>query len=101
MLNLGFTMREPIGIRRIRFTQAPPELLGTGLLGWVALRYGDMELADISVRQTVEGRHVLSFPETRRRSGRVQQPVRPASHDVREEIETAVFGELRRRGILP
>jgi hypothetical protein len=94
-------MCDLITIRSIRFTQAPPELLGTGLLGWVALRYGDMELADISVRQTVEGRHVLSFPETRRRSGRVQQPVRPASHDVRAEIEADVFSELRRQGVLP
>jgi hypothetical protein len=94
-------MRDPITIRSIRFTQAPPELLGTGLLGWVALRYGDMELADISVRQTLEGRRVLSFPETRRRSGRVQQPVRPASQDVRAQIEAYVFAELRLMGVIP
>ena len=94
-------MRDPITIRSIRFTPAPPGLLGTGLIGWVALRYGGLDLDGIAVRQTLEGRYVISFPEDRRRPGPGRLPVRPAGNDVRAEIEADVFAELRQMGVIP
>jgi hypothetical protein len=94
-------MRDAITIRSIRFTPAPPGLLDTGLIGWASLRYGGLELDGIAVRRTRDGRHVLSFPENRRRPGPGRLPVRPAGNDVRAEIEAVVLAELRQLGVVP
>jgi hypothetical protein len=94
-------MRDHITIRSIRFAPADPMLITTGLLGFVSLRYGGLELDGIAVRRTRDARHVLSFPEDRRRPGPGRLPVRPAGNDVRGQIEAEVFAELRRQGVLP
>lgn len=93
-------MLEQVPIRSISFSPADTTLRSTGLLGFVSLRYGGLELDGIALRHTRDGRHILSFPETRRRGGHLQQPVRPASGDARAAIESAVFSELRARGVL-
>jgi hypothetical protein len=93
-------MLEVLHARCVRFTAAPPELVATGLHGWVALRYGGLELDGIAVRRTRDGRNVLSFPE-HRRLGAGRLPVRPAGNDVRAQIEADVFAELRLQGVIP
>jgi hypothetical protein len=94
-------MRDLLPIRSIHFAAADSMLMATGLIGFVSLSYGELDLEGIAVRRTRDGRHVQSFPEHRRGRGRVLQPVRPSCQDAREQIEEAVFIELRAMRVIP
>ena len=83
-------------ISKIVFSPAPRMLRATGLLGWVALRYGELMLDEIGVRRTSDGRHVLSFPR-----GRYRSVIRPADQQVRDDITEELIAELRRRRAIP
>ncbi len=94
-------MRDLLHAHSIAFSEAPPGLRATGLLGWVSLKYGDLDLDGLSLRITRDGRTVLVFPEHRARGGRLRANVRPGDSDVRQRIEADVIAELRRQGVLP
>lgn len=94
-------MRDLLLIRSIEYVAADSALVATGLLGFVSLRYGELDLDGIALRRTRDGRHVLSFPEHRRGRRHVLQPVRPSGQDAREQIEAVVFAELRAQGVIP
>jgi hypothetical protein len=93
-------MRSLLHARSIEFTEAPSGLRATGLLGWVSLTYGDLDLDGLSLRRTRDGRTVLSFPEHRTSRGRVRADVRPGGPDVHAQIEAEVIADLRRQGML-
>jgi hypothetical protein len=94
-------MPEILRARCVRFTAAPPELVATGLHGWIAFRYGKLDIDGVTVRRTRDGRHFLSFPEDRRRPGPARPIVRPSGQDDRQQLEQDVFAELRQMGVIP
>lgn len=93
-------MRELLHAKHIVFTAAEPNLRATGLLGWVKLTVGELELDGLTVRRTREGRISLGFPERVGRGGYAHAIVRPTTNETRTAIEAQVIAELKRRGLL-
>ena len=83
----------PQPVSDVRYSPAKPEEQLRGLLGFVNLRYGDLLLDGLAVRQTWVGRRVLSFPERRCASGRFPF-YRPIDIQARAALERAVFAAL-------
>ena len=81
----------------IRFTPGSDADAVRGLLGYVQLRYGPLHLDGITLRRTRTGSLTLSWPGRRDRTGAHHALVRPISDAAREELEEAVFEELRRQ----
>lgn len=79
---------------RVRFTPASPTSAAIGLLGFVELRYGGLQLDGIAVRWTRADELALSFPCRRDARGRKHPIVRPLGPREREEIERAVLAQL-------
>jgi hypothetical protein len=88
-------------IHDVRFTAADPAQLVEGLLGHVRFEVGALRIDRVMVRRSREGRTCLSFPVHRARSGIEFPIVRPTTPWERARIESAVIGELRRRGEIP
>jgi hypothetical protein len=88
-------------ISDVRFAAANAALKSRGVLGWVCLRYGDLQLDCLRVRRGEDGSYSIGFP-TRTDSNGVMHPiVRPLDQAARNAIEAHVLGDLRRRRILP
>ena len=81
-------------VSEVRFHRAADQDVGTGLLGYVAFRYGDMQLDGVTVRRTRAGGLTLAFPERRDSAGRRHPLVRPLDNETREAIEAQVFAAL-------
>jgi hypothetical protein len=79
---------------RVHLTWASVHAAGTGLLGFVTARYGDLLLDGIAVRRTRDGRVVLSWPSRRDSRGRDHSVVRPCGDDARQALEAAILGAL-------
>lgn len=80
------------------WTPASVDDTRTGLLGFVAARYGDLILDGIVVRRTTDGRFELSYPVRTDRRGLRHAVVRPLDDAAREEIERDVLRQLHERG---
>lgn len=87
-------------VSNLRFTPASTIDASSGLLGWARFEFGGLRVDGVAVRRTRAGRHALSYPCRRDRSGREHAFVLPTSVENRQKIEQAVFGELRRQGVL-
>ena len=85
---------ERVQISSIRFTPASSADVQTGLLGWVALVYGELRLDGIAVRRARDGDLVLSFPARRDRQGRDHAYLRPRDEAARREIEAQVLAAI-------
>ncbi len=81
-------------VTEVRFVAGTPQQVREGLLGFVRCTYGILRLEGITVRRSVEGRAVLSFPMRRDASGRPHFYFRPASDRARREIEYEVLKAL-------
>lgn len=83
-------------VANVRFVEAPVELRGGGLKGWVSCEVdGAWRFDSLALRRTMAGKLTISFPA--RKDGRgVERPyIRPTSDAVRVEIESAVLEQLR------
>ncbi len=90
-----------IGVAIVRFTPAPPLDVADGLLGWVDLRVGELLVVHgVAVRRTRNGAPALSWPAKDDRVGGRRSVVRPHGDAARLGIETAVFAELSRQGLV-
>ena len=86
-----------MGIRlsEIRFSAATPDLVSSGLLGFVtAIVNGSLRVDGIALRRTLGGRHALSFPARRDHAGRHHTLFCPVNDDARRDIERQVFQAL-------
>ena len=80
---------------RIRtWVRASDAELRTGLLGYLSIFYGEMVVDGITLRRTVDGRFVLSFPARTDRRGQRHAYVRPVDDDARRAIERELLGQL-------
>lgn len=66
----------------------------TGLLAWLTIETERLVLDSVQLRRTLDGRHVLSWPERRDAGGRKHAVVRPVDDDARRAIEAAIFEQL-------
>jgi DNA-binding cell septation regulator SpoVG len=82
-------------IRDLRFTPAPRRLQRRGLVGWLSFGISPEWVVDgVTLRQTRDGRIVLSYPRRRDRRGRSHPLLRPVDDAARRELERAVLDEL-------
>lgn len=87
-------------IRRVEFRPATPAQVADGLLGWIRFENGPFRIADVQLRRTATSKLRLSFP-TRLSSNGIEYPlIRPISGAARSEIETALFRELQKQGVI-
>lgn len=84
-------------IADVRLTPGSDADAARGLLAYVQLRYGPLHLDGITLRRTRSGSLTLSWPSRRDRTGAQHALVRPITDAAREELEEAVFEELRRQ----
>lgn len=68
-----------------------------GLLAYLCVDTGGLVIDGLTVRRTVDGRTVVSYPCRRDRAGRKHPVVRPVSEQVRLEIERVVLQQMRDR----
>src|SRR5262245_49613738 len=79
---------DKIRITDVSFTAASSKDAEAGLLGWVSCLLNDsLRLDSISLRRTVEGAIVLSFPGRRDRRGHQHVFVRPLNDRVRLDVQ--------------
>lgn len=88
-------------IHDVRFWPADAGKVADGLLGHVRFEVGALRLDGVMVRRSSDGRLGLSFPARESRNGTRFPLVRPTTQWERTRIESAVIGELRRRGEIP
>lgn len=81
-------------IRVRTWVKAGEQDIRTGLLGFLSVTYGCLVLDGIVLRRTAEGRLALSFPARTDKTGRRHSYIRPASDDVRLEIERELLWQL-------
>ena len=89
------TINPCLRVTSVTFTDAPPDHVAKGLLGWVSVEIdGALQIDGVTVRQTWDRRLALSFPERRSGSGRRYALVRPIGDAARRSIERQVFEML-------
>jgi DNA-binding cell septation regulator SpoVG len=82
-------------VSNVVFAPATEADRARGLLGYVACTFDHRFAVDgIALRETVDGRLTLSFPERRDRAGRAHPILRPTNSSVRIAIERAVLHAL-------
>jgi hypothetical protein len=86
-------MAEP-QIRIRSWVKASESEIRTGLLGYLSVFYGDLVLDGIVLRRTADGRFALSFPARTDKSGRRHSYIKPASDEVRQDIERELLRQL-------
>lgn len=89
-------MRDP-EICVASWTEASAEERRTGVLGYLRVAYGSLELDGITLRETADGERRLSFPARFDRSGRRHSLVRPVDDAARTAIEREVLHQLHER----
>lgn len=81
-------------IRDAHLTLASRADAERGLIGWVRLQVGPLELDGIVLRRSRRGRPVLAWPCRRDRRGRGHAVVRPRSRDARRELDRQILAAL-------
>lgn len=81
-------------VRLLATVRARDDQIATGLLAWLTIETERLVLDGIALRRTLDGRHVLTWPERRDARGRRHAVVRPAGDAARVALEDAVFAEL-------
>ena len=92
-------MSSPPRVTEIRFHRAGHRDLRTGLLGFVSfLLDGHVRVDGVTVRETLQGRRVLSFP-AKKTPGAADRPyLRPVNNAAREAIEEQILEAI---GVAP
>ena len=84
-----------IRIDDVRFTSSSCEAKASGLLGYVECTANDtLRLDGITLRRTVDGRVVLSFPARLDGVGRKRPYIRPLDDRARRDVEAQVLRAL-------
>lgn len=78
----------------VEFARASDLMRGTGCLGFVSLRVGQLRLDGLALRRKADGRLALSYPSRRDRRNRDHPYVRPIDEFTRRAIEAEVFAAL-------
>jgi hypothetical protein len=87
--------RERLRVTGVRFSEAPPREVATGLVGWISFELNDaLRIDGCTLRRTLEGNLAISFPARRDRAGYQHFYVEPIDDWARREIEAAVFAAL-------
>lgn len=89
-------MKEP-EIRVVSWVRASDAELRTGMLGYLRVSYGSLELDGIVLRKTAEGRYALSFPARTDRAGKKHSYIRPRDSEARDAIEREILWQLGER----
>ena len=76
------------------FACASPAHQECGLLGWLALRHGELLIDGVALRRTRDGRLALSWPARRDRSGRDHPVVCPIDDVARRAVEDRIIDAL-------
>jgi DNA-binding cell septation regulator SpoVG len=88
-------MRSPLIVTKAKLTPASTADREIGLLAYVQVVLNDSIGVDgITLRRTLEGETILSWPEKRDRSGAVHRLVRPMDSRARAELEAQIFAKL-------
>ena len=81
-------------VSELRFTPADRQQQARGLLGFVQFVAAGLLRVDCALRQTRDGRVVLSFPVKHDSAGRQHPLVAPANAEARRVLEAAVLDAL-------
>lgn len=81
-------------ISNLTFTPSGSKARSNGLLGFVSLTYGEVQLDGLALRRTAAGRLTFSYPERRDRLGGRHPIVRPRSENARLELERTLLAAL-------
>lgn len=81
-------------VRVIGFTPTSRADAERGLLGFVRLQWGTLELDSLALRRTQAGKLALSFPCRSDARGRKHAYYKPVSDAARQAIEEEVFKQL-------
>ena len=81
-------------VRVISFVRGSDADQRDGLVGYLRVAYGSIEVDGITLRFTEDGRYALSFPARTDRSGKKHAIVRPVDAAAREAIETELLRQL-------
>lgn len=88
-------------IRNVEFRPGTPAQAEDGLLGFLRFETGLFRLDGVQLRRTRCRKLRLAFP-TRMSAQGVEYPlVRPTSSAARSEVESALFRELQKLGVIP
>ena len=87
-------MPDALRLRDIRFTRASERDLRGGLVAYVSAALGPLRIDGITVRRTLDGRLVLSYPSRRDSRGREHPIIRPIGEAARREFECQIFEAL-------
>lgn len=69
----------------------------SGLLGWIRVEYGSLEIDNIALRRTLDRRFVLAFPSRTAQNGMKHSIVRPIDDAARRAIEHEILTQLGQR----
>ena len=83
-----------VNVTGVSFQAARPELVDTGLLGWIEFSVAGLRVEGVTLRRTADGRYALSFPERRLLRNHRRYYVRPLDDRARRHIERQVFSAL-------
>ncbi len=84
-------------VRVTSWVRASDSDIKSGLLGFVAVEYGNLALDSIVIRRTAGGRLCLAFPARTDRAGRRHAYIRPVDDGARREIERQILDQLGQR----
>lgn len=84
-----------MSIDEIRITLGSEEDQESGLLAYVACRYGDLQLDGLVVRKTTDGRLLVTFPGKARNGCGRRYFITPRSSPVRLLFEKAILAAFR------
>jgi hypothetical protein len=88
-------MSAKLEITEVRFFEAGPGDLKSGILGWVGfVLWRCVRASGVCIRRTRSGRLTLSYPTRLDRKGRKRFLFRPITDEARREIEAQVFAAL-------
>jgi hypothetical protein len=88
-------------LRNVRFVAANPAQIADGLLGFVQFELGLFRVDGTQLRRSRESKLRLAFP-TRVSANGIEYPIlRPTSQSARSEVESCLFRELQKLGVIP
>lgn len=82
-------------VSRVVMTVAPAREKRAGLVGWVTCVVGgELRLDGLSVRRTLDGRLIVSFPSRKTRRGVERPYIAPLDDAAREGIQRQILAAL-------
>ena len=80
-----------VRVSGVRFTHGSEADRRAGLLGWLRVRYGALELDGLALRRSGDGRFLVTFPSRRDSAGREHPLVRPLDYASRRDLEAQIL----------